>query len=718
MLSLVLGMALRLYDLDADSLWVDEILTLTTAQRDIPSLLDFQARASVHPPLLYMLTRLFLLLAGDSDFVLRLQAVLFGSLSILLTYKVGELLWTKTEGAIGAFLLAVNVYHVQYSQEARHYALMIFLALLSLIFLLKALQQNQKRLWLSFFLCTTLGLYNHYFAFLFLPAEVIFATWVIAENWLARRERGTDAIQVRQPDRLSIPATQALSLVASVGLIGVSYLPWLPLMLQQMSGRRIRFGGFVASTAPRVVMLADFLRELLVAYSGAAGGAALLFLILLILGLASCKGKHISLIGSWFALPVLFTCLVRTEHFTDPRYTVFILPIFVLTMARGVRFVTGSLGHRLRSGAGDEKWPVLASSTLAVVVFGSLSVAPLRHYYAAKKPDWRYAARYLEATAQPGDIVLADGEGVGGKDYYRVEDGLSTYLSRWGTAWIPILPVKRGLADAMAQNLGDGLGKVSAVIYHKEPLFTTRVEKESTVVDLEDVAIIELREPSGRLLRDATSMLGLLVDFLPASEARFDVHVALAEIYLRTGDFEQAEVQLNKASQAKPDTLKAARRLARACDAFEHVSPAPDEDIQHPVWRSLGLLMALRGYEVGSESVRRGSVSDVTLWWQAVGNMDRDYSAFIHLVGPGEHIWTQEDRLLQDGDDPTSAWEVGDIVRERYRLQLPADIPSGEYVVQAGIYYWETGERLVVWNEDGQRLAQDAMTLGSISVVD
>ncbi|NIN70139.1 MAG: hypothetical protein GTO63_36765 [Anaerolineae bacterium] len=180
----VLGMALRLYDLDGDSLWFDQIKVVLTARLDFVSILRSQEQSSVHPPLLYMLTRILFLLFRESGFVARLPAAMLGSFSILLAYKVGESLWTRKEGLIGALLLAVNAYDVRYSQEARDYALMVFLALPSLIVLLKALRGNKKGLWIGFVLCTALSLYNHYFAFLFLPAEVLFGVWVIAGQWL------------------------------------------------------------------------------------------------------------------------------------------------------------------------------------------------------------------------------------------------------------------------------------------------------------------------------------------------------------------------------------------------------------------------------------------------------------------------------------------------------------------------------------------------------
>jgi hypothetical protein len=96
--------------------------------------------------------------------------------------------------------------------------------------------------------------------------------------------------------------------------------------------------------------------------------------------------------------------------------------------------------------------------------------------------------------------------------------------------------------------------------------------------------------------------------------------------------------------------------------------------------------------------------------------MGRDYSVFVHVVGPDGRIQAQQDRVLLYADRPTSNWDEGQIAREDYELELAPDIPPGEYIIKVGIYYWETGERLPVWDENGQRVADDAVLLGQVTV--
>ncbi len=707
------GMALRLCGLDADSLWLDEITTHFRSQFDIPSLMAHMTSAPAaldQGPLVYLVTHISVFCLGDSDFVLRLQAMLFGSFSILLAYKVGEILWTRQEGLVGALLMAVNPYHIQYSQVARHYGLMVFLALLSLIFLLKALQKNQMRIWLAFVLCTSLSLYNHYFAFLFLPAEIIFATWVIAQSWLSNWKKHGLTSHHHSSSMLSSAPKRGAMFIASLCLVVMSYLPWLT-MLQALISREMGSQGIGLSMDSLQSSL-GFLRTVLSDFSGAQGVSPFLWAALFVLGLASRDWKQTTLIALWIGVPFAFLAVAGAEHGVASRYVLFILPLYLLTIAQGVTSVGQFLMRPLHSAVRTRKWLLPAICAVTVTALVTVNLARLAHYYARPKRDWRGAAEYLTAESSPGDVVLYPGEG----SYNIVGDTLLIYLRRRGVETLPVLQIRRGLGQAIAQNFGDANGQVAAAVYPEDALVSNQVANEVSIADFEGVSIVRLRELSGDLLQDTISMLQVLLNLLPAPEAHFDVHLALADIYLRTGGFEQAQSHLDMAGQLRPDTPRASRHLDRTLAEFEQLSWATDEDIQFHLWRSLGLQIAFLGYDLDTPSVPVGGTVEVSLWWEALDRMEKHYTAFIHVVGPDERIWAQQDTLLQEGNDPTSTWELGKTVREEYELPLPPDTPPGEYAIQAGVYYWETGERLPVWDEDRQRVAQDAVKLGSITV--
>ncbi|MFN2295442.1 MAG: hypothetical protein ACK2U0_13640, partial [Candidatus Promineifilaceae bacterium] len=57
----------------------------------------------------------------------------------------------------------------------------------------------------------------------------------------------------------------------------------------------------------------------------------------------------------------------------------------------------------------------------------------------------------------------------------------------------------------------------------------------------------------------------------------------------------------------------------------------------------------------------------------------------------------------------TSRWLPDEVVLDRYTLQLPADLPPGDYPLEVGLYISETGRRLAVQSADGT--ASDAVQL-------
>ncbi len=181
-------------------------------------------------------------------------------------------------------------------------------------------------------------------------------------------------------------------------------------------------------------------------------------------------------------------------------------------------------------------------------------------------------------------------------------------------------------------------------------------------------------------------------------------YTTLGDTYLHSGWFEEAMIAYQQALNIDPSCAQAQLKLQEL------------SAIQSIAGRSLGEVVAFLGYSIDGRSVRAGESVLLTLWWQALGEMDRDYTVFVHVVGEDDRIWAQEDRLLQHGDYPTSGWLVGETVRAEHELELPPDTPTGEYTVNIGIYFWETGERLPVRDENGQSLDDDMIHLTTLSV--
>jgi hypothetical protein len=139
-------------------------------------------------------------------------------------------------------------------------------------------------------------------------------------------------------------------------------------------------------------------------------------------------------------------------------------------------------------------------------------------------------------------------------------------------------------------------------------------------------------------------------------------------------------------------------------------------DIEHPLKVNLGDKIQLLGYHLES-GLRPGDGIHLTLFWQSLAKMDKAYTVFTHLVDAENRTWAQKDNQPVDGFYATTRWEPGEIVRDQYDLLIPSDVPPGEYQIEVGMYLAETGERLPVFNGEGQ-FSGDKIPLGTVMSVE
>lgn len=121
--------------------------------------------------------------------------------------------------------------------------------------------------------------------------------------------------------------------------------------------------------------------------------------------------------------------------------------------------------------------------------------------------------------------------------------------------------------------------------------------------------------------------------------------------------------------------------------------------------------MELQGYDVKQE----GSKLSVILYWQALTAMPLDYTVFVHLVASaGKTVAQHDGQPSWEAPLPTSTWQPGEILQDRHLLTLPPDLSPGAYHLEAGVYYWQTLERLPVIEKGGA--VGDFVEMGSITI--
>ena len=92
--------------------------------------------------------------------------------------------------------------------------------------------------------------------------------------------------------------------------------------------------------------------------------------------------------------------------------------------------------------------------------------------------------------------------------------------------------------------------------------------------------------------------------------------------------------------------------------------------------------------------LRHGATVRVTLHWQGLRPMETDYTVFVHVVDEQGTIWAQGDSMPVGGERPTSTWQMGEIVEDRYEVTIDVEGPREGYVVEIGLYDQASGTRL------------------------
>lgn len=123
----------------------------------------------------------------------------------------------------------------------------------------------------------------------------------------------------------------------------------------------------------------------------------------------------------------------------------------------------------------------------------------------------------------------------------------------------------------------------------------------------------------------------------------------------------------------------------------------------------------LVAYEIRPKSVRPGEEIWVTLYWQALAPIDRNYSMYLHLIGQGGQRIGQRDSHAGMGKHPTSRWRLGDVVRDTYALRVDVDAVGPIAArLEVGLYELETMQRLPA--RDGRRRRLDHTFLSRVTI--
>jgi 4-amino-4-deoxy-L-arabinose transferase-like glycosyltransferase len=139
--------------------------------------------------------------------------------------------------------------------------------------------------------------------------------------------------------------------------------------------------------------------------------------------------------------------------------------------------------------------------------------------------------------------------------------------------------------------------------------------------------------------------------------------------------------------------------------------------LKHPLTARFGEVMSLLGYDLETDEIAPGDVLHLTLYWQAQQEMEVSYTVFVHLLDGQNRIWGQRDSVPDKGQYPTTGWLKGEVVEDEYEIPVDLAAPSGEYLVEVGLYDAAQPDypRLPVLDEQGQVMG-DRVLLSEVRI--
>jgi mannosyltransferase len=405
----LLSFARGVYQLGEQSLWWDESLSHHRASRPFSFILsnrmlflygteETPITPDQHPPLYFVLLRLVILAAGNSEFSLRYLSLAACVLIVPLLYQCGRRLYDPASGVGAVLLAACSPLYLWAQQEARPYALATLFAVTSFYALLCVVDDRPSGLadgsrstrqttWIAAYILSTIAmLTTHYHTLQLLPAHGVI-------YYLARGHH----------KRRTLWALLATSIVAGgIALYGVRKI---------MPPSAIPGYVFI----PLGTLLQDVLRSFPLGISGTnltlyqwiSIGLLLTALGILFTRREDSSRRHTSYLLLCFALPVgeIYVISYLRPIYMNIRHLMFASPFYYLLLAAGTAQVRHiRLGRKTRVLA-----QVLVGTAMTMLLVG-MGLSTYTYFSDPRydTEDHRGWGEYLSEHIRPGDAVFVN----------------------------------------------------------------------------------------------------------------------------------------------------------------------------------------------------------------------------------------------------------------------------------------------------------------------
>jgi len=605
----LVAFVLRIYRLDAQSLWGDEGWAVYHASQGSAARVIAEAYdAGNHPPLYFLNLALWMDVTGRSEFSLRYLSLIFSVLTVPGMYVLGRRVGGRGVGLLGASLQTVAPFAVYYGQEARMYAQEVLFVVLSTYFFVRLSRHRERRPLLvgfGYIVTTSAAGYSHLFAWPVVLAQGLY--WV-------------GDLAVRRTAACRVARRCAAAQLAAT----IAFAPWLVITWDRLWGLSSQVEGMGAPLGTIVTRcLSDFSASVpVIAGASIDLPVAVLTLFLLLLGLGVIwpwRWRAVPLLVLGVSIPILVIHAISFPILPGwTRYFVAASPFYYLLLARGGDGLVRLALTQAKSRIGLLR--VVPATLLIGLAIGLQARMLFRYYADPAYYRWDYRSRIgeLADAAASGDAVVLQGKSVMFEYYYPSDVSYFTVPS--------ICDTDEG-----------------------------RIRSEITDIAASHAAV-------------------WLVGQRPS---HCDPNQRASQ-WLKENGYEVSENWMEN----------------MIFDYFLTPSELRTKPLVDPV-RFDGHF-ELTGYGLSRASVTRGGALAVALQWRALESMPVDYKFFLVLLGPDGAVYALHDGMPLNWLWPTSRWQPGEVVDDRWGLQVQFDAPPGNYWLYLGAYDPATGARIPV----------------------
>lgn len=637
-LIVLVAFGLRVYELGAQEMWGDE--SVSVGARRLTEVQTLLGKADVHPPLYFFTLREAMLPFGASMFAARFVSAFWGVLVVPLVYRIGKRALGERTGLLAALVCAASALQVFYSQEARMYTMATAWAAASLWCTVELLRQPPlcpprragRMKGEAWWVAFVLTALVGMYSHYFV-AFVVMAEG-LALLWAA-------LLAARRDRRMLI------QLAIATAAVSLLYAPWIPIqrsyaMTQAYTRWELLTPAVLVDVARQTLISWSVVKYNVIAskpFPGADWGTVVVTAVALVGAWAALRPRRIEAA----LVPLTALVVIGLGWAINP-----ILPVF------------------------QDRYLMIGTPAYLVLVGAGLAqISDFRFRISVHRPptsDLRLAPSDLRTRAGQVALVI----------------GIVTVLAPQAVAlnaWFNDPTFVKG-------EYGKAMAFVSARAQPGDVLLLNNYIQWGLFDYYRPANVPAQLVPTEALGSDATTDAALgplvagkarawLVDFGYAAQYDPDHR---AEGWLAQHGYKQLS----------QDFIGVRASLYTLGAQPNEDTPAQRVDAR------LGNSIALAGYTLDSDTVKRGESVRLTLYWRATDQVTARYTVFTHVVDANGQVVAQTDSQPLGGTSPTDAWQVGVTVVDRYAIPLKPDAPAGSYELRVGMYTWPDLARLLV----------------------